>query len=131
MVFGTGILTRKVENQSAQYPNIRISVRASFFGATITARPAVPRGYLLASVSDPKVLALMISSLGTPNKAQWRPRLGKLKTYFVIQLPARSTSAFVSLVTIAALAYVFIRRLIESHQRIEEEQHSDTNQHTA
>jgi hypothetical protein len=41
-------------------PKIRISVRASFFGATLTARPAVPRGYLLASMSDTMILALRI-----------------------------------------------------------------------
>ena len=32
---------------------IRMSVHASFFGAALTARPAVPRGYLVASMSDP------------------------------------------------------------------------------
>ena len=53
-------------------PIIRISVRASFFGATLTARPAVPQGNLLASMSDPKLSALMIPSLGTLNKPQWR-----------------------------------------------------------
>src|SRR6266436_4236284 len=51
-------------------PRIRMSVRASFFGATLTALPAVPRGYLLASMSDPKLLALMIPSLSTLNKPQ-------------------------------------------------------------
>jgi hypothetical protein len=53
-------------------PKIRISVRANLFGKTLTARPAVPRGSLLASISDPKLLALMIPSLGTLNKPQWR-----------------------------------------------------------
>jgi len=49
-----------------------MSVRASFFGATLTARRAVPREHFLASMSDPKLLALMIPSLGTLNKPQWR-----------------------------------------------------------
>src|ERR1700741_5086635 len=63
---------------------IRISVHASFFGATLTARPAVPRGYLLASMSDPKLLALMIPSLGTLNKPQWRLLWGNPKGHFMI-----------------------------------------------
>ena len=41
-------------------PKIRISVRASLFGATLTARHRVPRGYLLASISDTMTLALRI-----------------------------------------------------------------------
>ena len=78
-------------------PKIRTSVRrASFFGAAFTARPAVPRGYLLASMSDPTLLALMIPSLGTLNKPQWRLLWGNLKAYFMIQFPARTACGFVS-----------------------------------
>src|SRR5260370_9917520 len=85
-------LTCKVETQ---VPKISISVRASFFGATLTARPAVPRGYLLASMSDPKLLALMIPSLGALNKPQWRLLWGNLKGYFMIQFPGRTAWGFV------------------------------------
>src|SRR5260370_37835511 len=81
----------KVETQ---VPKISISVRASFFGATLTARPAVPRWYLLASMSYPKLLALMIPSLGTLNKPQWRLLWGNLKAYFMIQFPARTAWGF-------------------------------------
>ena len=75
-------------------PKIRISVRASFFGAMLTARPAVPRGCLLASMSDPKLLALMITSLGTLIKPQWRLLWGNLKAYFMIQFPGRTAWGF-------------------------------------
>jgi hypothetical protein len=37
---------------------------AKFFGARLATRRAVPRGYFLASMSDPKLLGLMIPSLG-------------------------------------------------------------------
>jgi hypothetical protein len=46
-------------------------VRANSLGATLTALSAVPRGYLLAGMSDSKLLALMIPSLGTLNKIKW------------------------------------------------------------
>ena len=58
--------------------------------ATITARPAVPRGYLLVSMSDPRLSALMILSLGTLNKPQWRLLWGTLKGYFLIAPRPRS-----------------------------------------
>jgi|KBSSwiStaDraftv2_1062776.scaffolds.fasta_scaffold109874_3 hypothetical protein len=52
---------------------------AKFFGARLATHRAVPREYLLASMSDPKLLGLMIPSLGTLNKRtawvrrpQWR-----------------------------------------------------------
>jgi hypothetical protein len=70
-----------------------MGVRASLFGATLTARPAVPRAYLLAGMSDPKLLALMIPSLGTLNK--WRLLWRNLKAYFMIQLPGRTAWGFV------------------------------------
>ena len=49
-------------------PRIRMSVRASFFGETLATHRAVPRPALfLARMSDPKLLALMIPSLGSLN----------------------------------------------------------------
>jgi len=76
-------------------PKIRISVRASLFGKTLTARPAVPRGYLLASMSDPKPLTLIIQSMRFLNKPQWRLPWGNLKGYFMIQFPGRTAWGFV------------------------------------
>ncbi len=71
-------------------PKIRISVRASFFGPTLTARRAVPGGYLLASMSDPKLLALMIPSLSTLNKPQWRFLCGKPEGVFHDLIPGEN-----------------------------------------
>jgi hypothetical protein len=70
-------------------PRIRISVRASFCGATLTARPAVPREYFLASMSDPKLLALMIPSLGALNKSRWK-LLWKPKWVFHDSIPGEN-----------------------------------------
>src|SRR4029077_9617435 len=64
-----------------------------FFGATRTARPAVPRGYFLASMSDPKLSALMIPSLGTLDKPQWRLLWENLKGYFMIHLRGKRRGA--------------------------------------
>ena len=62
---------------------IRMSAHASFFGATLATHPALPcRGWFLASMSDPKLSALMIPSLGTLNKPQGRLLWGNLKAYF-------------------------------------------------
>jgi len=44
---------------------------------------------------DPKLLALMIPSLGTLNKPQWRLFWGDLKGYFMIQFPGRTAWGFV------------------------------------
>ena len=76
---------------------IRMSAHASFFGATLATHPALPcRGWFLASMSDPKLSAPMIPSLGTLNKPQWRLLWGNLKAYFMIQFPARTAWGFVS-----------------------------------
>jgi hypothetical protein len=69
---------------------IRVRVRASFFGPTLTARRAVPGGYLLASMSDPKLLTLMIPSLGTLNKPQWRFLWGKPEGIFHDSIPGEN-----------------------------------------
>ncbi len=50
----------------------------------------MPRGYLLASMSDPRLSALMIPSLGPLNKPQWRLLWGTLKGYFLIAPRPRS-----------------------------------------
>jgi len=76
-------------------PRIRMSVCASFFGATLTARPAVPRGYLLASMSYPKPLTLIIQAMRFPNKLQWRLLWGNRKGHFLIQFPGRTAWGFV------------------------------------
>ena len=81
---GMASLTRKLR---PKVPKIRINVRVSFFGATHTRRPAVPLGYLLASMLDPKLSALMIPSLGTPNKpwrTAWARRQWRLQPLYQI-----------------------------------------------
>src|SRR6266481_8966042 len=46
-------------------------------------------------MSDPKLLALMIPSLGTLKKPQCTLLCGNLKAYFMIQFPARTAWGFV------------------------------------
>src|SRR6267154_2671259 len=52
---------------------MRVSASAKLFGARLATRRAVPRKYFLASMSDPKLLALMIPSLGTLNNPGEQP----------------------------------------------------------
>ncbi len=72
-------------------PPIRMSAHASFFGETLATHRAVPRPALfLASMLDPKLLALMIPSLGTLNKPQWRLLWGKPEGVFYDSIPGEN-----------------------------------------
>ena len=65
-------------------------------------------------MSDPTLLALMIPSLGTLNKPQWRLLLGNLTAYFMIQFPGRTAWASFSS---RVLQHLQPPQLRQSHQQ--------------
>src|SRR3984957_723675 len=77
-------------------PRLRMSVRASFFGQTLTGRPPVPRGYLLGSNVRRQTVSADDTVVGYSEQTQWRLLWGNLKAYFMIQFPARTAWDFVS-----------------------------------
>jgi len=67
-----------------------IDIRASFFSATLTARPAVPRGYLLASMSDPQTVSADDTVVGYSEQNLIEAPLGKPEGAFHDSIPGET-----------------------------------------